>query len=193
MWSLIARAGLRAAAPSRSSSATDRRALGRGSSVVAWARLRRSWVSATAPWPPPGTRACRGRWACLDRVGRPRLHRARAAGHRRLRSMRGSPRGASSARRCAGALQRAADVHQARVVGRAQTSARAVDDRARPCRRSIAVDVSGVLDRERAAEAAARLGVRQLHQVDAAHLPQQPQRGVADAQSSAASGRSGGR
>ena len=51
----------------------------------------------------------------------------------------------------------------------------------------------GVLQRERPAEAAAGVGVRQLHQVKVLDVPQQPQRPVADAAAPAASGRSGGR
>ena len=85
----------------------DRARAWRGSSVVALPRLRRSWVLASA------SRA--------DAAGK----RPSSLIRRALRSRRGSRRGASCARRPAGARQPAADVHQARVVGRAvQTSAR---------------------------------------------------------------------
>ena len=51
----------------------------------------------------------------------------------------------------------------------------------------------GVLDRERAAEAAALLGRGQVDQRQPAHRAQQPVGPVADAEQRAASGRSGGR
>jgi hypothetical protein len=79
------------------------------------------------------------------------------------------------------AAQPAADVHQAGgVPGRAHLG---------PGRQHVAHLVGQhrrgdvwVLEREGAAEAAARLRLRQLHQVDAADRPQQPQRAVADPQ-----------
>ena len=74
-------------------------------------------------------------------------------------------------------VQRAADVHQARVVRRAQHLGPAAADRRHLVRADRRRHV-GVLHRERAAEPAALLGVRQVGQVQAPHRAQQPQRGI---------------
>ena len=92
--------------------------------------------------------------------------------------------------RCAG--QQPADVHQAGVVAGDQHLGAGLAHVARLVRAHRHRGV-GVLHRERATEAAALLGPRQLDQVEPPHLLQQPRRPVADAAASAASGRSGGR
>ena len=153
--------------------------------VVAWPRLRRSCVFAER------------------RAGRVRERSRRRAGcrHRRARRYRlGRPRKVS----LIGAP--AATSVAARISARC-TVRTPVRSRERPPPMCIRHDESpavhdlgaggehvahlvgehrrrgvGVLDRERAAEAAARVGAGQLDQVDAAHGAQQPQRLVADAQ-----------
>ncbi len=77
--------------------------------------------------------------------------------------------------------QAAADVHQARVVGGGEHLGARTLDRFALVGEHRAGD-AGVLQRERAAEPAALLGARQLDQLDPAHLAQQPQRPVAQAQ-----------
>jgi hypothetical protein len=70
-------------------------------------------------------------------------------------------------------VQRPADVHQARVVRRDADLGTRAKDRAQLVAEHGHRGV-GVLDCERAAEAAALVGPRQLDQVDPAHRPQEP-------------------
>ena len=136
--------------------------------VVALPRLRRSWRVAAAP-------------LVRRRRGKPDLHSCAA----RISA------------RCivahAGALppQRAADVHQARVVGRRADLRARVEQVAQLVGEHRHRGV-GVLDRERAAEAAALLRVLELDEVDALR----PRAAAAAAgrrrAAAAASGRSGG-
>ena len=124
---------------------------------VAWPRLRRCWVLASAsraaagkplPLTPPPSR--RG-----SRRGAPSRVPARA---------RESPPPMCSRQELSSAVQ---------ISARVSSTARSLSVEHR--RRRV-----GVLHRERPAEAAARLRVRQLDEVDALHLAQEAQRAVAD-------------
>jgi hypothetical protein len=75
--------------------------------------------------------------------------------------------------------ERAADVHQARVVGRGADLGAGVEHVAQLVGEHRHRRV-GVLDRERPAEPAALLGLLDLDEVDALDRAQQPQRAVAD-------------
>ena len=90
------------------------------------------------------------------------------------------------------AVEAAADVHQARVVpGRADLGL-GVEDAPDLVREHRGRGVR-VLDREGPAEPATLLGLGELDEVDAPHVPQELQRRVPDLQHPQASGTSGGR
>ena len=136
---------------------------------VAWRTLRRSCALASDALAASGNPAARGGIADANHRGRP----AAPAGRQRERSRaRWRQRTAGRRRR----LQHAADLHQAGVVGRRRTPSAPVSSDAGDLvvdhrRRDV-----GVLDRERAAEAAALVAPRQRDELEAAHRLQQPHR-----------------
>ena len=147
--------------------------------AVAWPRLRRSWVSASAVRAASGKRcaalempdvAAGGRDAEVGaHVGRPASVLARISARCTARtpaSSRDRPPPMCIRHEASPAVTTSAPVSSTapHLVG--QHRGRGV----------------GVLDREGAAEPAARVGRRQLDQVEPAHRAQQPQRLVADAQ-----------
>src|SRR6478735_6218759 len=151
--------------------------------AVAWARLRRRRVSASA------SRAAAGKGrspvSCPTAVSaggpgtRPRGIPRKvliAPPSRRAREDLGEVDGAH-----AGAQpgEAAADVHEARRVARGHDLGPSREDRAHLVGEHRGRGV-GVLDRERPAEAAARVRGGQLDEVDAADRPEQPEWHVAD-------------
>ena len=181
MWSLIAFAACRSSSQS-SSSATAFGALGpdrRGRVGEVAAKLGVGHRGLGRPR--EGGHAEVGRHAA-DRsaaaAGR-RSAAGRARRHARSRSTRGSPPGASFAPRCAAGCSAPPMCIRHELSAGAHHLGPRLPDRGHLVgahrRRHVRV-----LHRERAAEPAARLRVGQVHQVDAAHRAQQPQRGVAD-------------